>query len=446
MALATAGAACAVFVILGLLVYRAVAGSTAAQFDEVLQQQAGLALRYADHEYAEGDTLVPDSLPDLSAAIPFVYQITTRANELLYRSPGAPAAPLAGSPGDYANVLLGGHPWRVYSLGSGSSPLVIHMAARLEDRDALLSRMLRAVALPLLFALVLLTTLIVVVTERAFRPVRRIAAELAGRGADDLSAVNTAEMPVETHALGVALNGLLTRQAQALARERRFTADAAHELRTPLAALRVQAQVAARATTPAETRRALEKLLANIDRTTHLMGQLLALTRLEPGTSVAAGQSTAAYVVVDLVVDDLAPAARDKRVEVRLHGCEEALPGSAEMLYLLIRNLLENSIRNVSVGGHVSLQVSTADGAARLAILDDGPGIPAGERARAFERFYRIPGSASGGSGLGLSIVGRVVELLGGKIELSQPPTGSGLIVTVTLPFADVHTQGRTAA
>lgn len=446
MALATAGAACVVFAILGLLVYRAVASSTAAQFDEMLQQQAALALRYADHEYAEGDTLVPDTLLDTSAAIPFVYQITTRQNQLLYRSPGAPPTVLAaGTPG-YSTVLLAGRPWRVYALGSSATPLVIHMAERLEDRDALLSRMLRAVTLPLLFALVLLTTLIGLVTERAFRPVRRIAAELAGRDADDVSAVNTAEMPVETHALGVALNGLLGRQAQALARERRFTADAAHELRTPLAALRVQAQVAARAATPADTRRALEKLLTNIDRTTHLIGQLLALARLEPGTSVAAGQSTAASVVVDLVVEDLAQAARDKHVEVSFSGCQQTLPGSPEMLYLLIRNLFENAIRNVSVGGHVALEVSATDVDAVLIIRDDGPGIPAAERVRAFERFYRVPGSATGGSGLGLSIVGRVVELLQGEIQLSEPDTGSGLIVTVSLPFADPHTQGRTAA
>ncbi|HKD55540.1 MAG TPA: ATP-binding protein [Steroidobacteraceae bacterium] len=446
MALATAGAACVVFAILGALVYRAVASSTAAQFDEMLQQQATLALRYANQEYAEGDTLVPASLSNTSAAMLFVYQITTRSNELLYRSPGAPTAVLAAGTSGYATVLLGGRPWRVYSLGSDSSPLVIHMAQRLEDRDALLSRMLRAVALPLLFALVLLTTLIALVTERAFRPVRRIAAELAGRDGDDLSAVNTAEMPVETHALGVALNDLLARQAQALARERRFTADAAHELRTPLAALRVQAQVAARAMTPADTRRALEKLLANIDRTTHLMAQLLALARLEPGTSLAAGQITAAHVVVDLVVDDLAQAARDKGVEISLSGCQQPLPGSPEMLYLLIRNLLENSIRNVTVGGHVALEVSAAEGYAVLTVCDDGPGIPAAERVRAFERFYRVPGTATGGSGLGLSIVGRVVELLGGEIELSEPESGSGLIVRVSLPFGDAQAPGRTAA
>jgi len=448
MAIAVASAACAVFLILGLLVYQAVASSTATQFDEMLQQQAELALRYADHEYNEGDAPVPASLTGTAWVMPFgvIYQITKRSNELLYRSPGAPAAPLAGQRLGFSNVALDGRPWRVYSLASSATPLIIHMGERLEFRDALLARTLRAVAVPLLFALVLLTALIGVVTERAFRPVRRIAADLAGRGAHDLSPVNTAAMPVETHALGVALNGLLARHAQVLMRERRFTADAAHELRTPLAALRVQAQVAARATTPSETRHALEKLQTNIDRTTHLMGQLLALARLEPGTPTGVGDATPAHIVVDLVIEDLAQAARDKRLEVTVAGCEQLLPGSPEVLYLLLRNLLENSIRNVGVGGRVALEVSTREGHAVLCIADNGPGIPAAERDRAFERFYRIPGSASGGSGLGLSIVGRVVELLGGEIELASPASGSGLIVTVTLPLTGAQTAGRTAA
>jgi two-component system sensor histidine kinase QseC len=449
MAIAVAGAACMVFLILGLLVYRAVASSTAAQFDEMLQQQAALALRYAEHEYNEGDSVVPRSLAAGTQAMPLdvVYQITTRANQLLYRSPGAPQGPLAiGDRPGYSNALLDGRSWRVYSLSSGDTPLIIHVAEPLEYRDAALSRLLHAVTLPLLFALVLLTVLIGVVTERAFRPVRRMAADLAGRGADDLSAVNTAEMPVETHALGVALNGLLARHAEVLARERRFTADAAHELRTPLAALRAQAQVAARAATPAEARRALDKLQANIDRTTHLMSQLLSLARLEPGSSFNAGQSTQANVVVDLVLEDLAQAARDKQVEITLEGCRQRLPGSPEVLYLLIRNLLENSIRHVSERGRVGLTVIQRDRYAVLSIRDNGPGIPSAERSRALQRFYRIPGSASSGSGLGLSIVGRVVELLAGEIELSAPAGGTGLVVTVRLPFTGVQTQDQTAA
>jgi signal transduction histidine kinase len=448
MAIAVAGAACVVFLILGLLVYRAVASSTAAQFDEMLQQQAVLALRYADHEYGEGESVVPRSRAAAARAMPFdvVYQINTRAGQLLYASAGSPQAPLAvGNEAGYSNAVLAGRSWRVYSLSSASTPLVVHMAEPLEYRDAALSRTLRAVALPLLFALVLLTALIGVVTERAFRPVRRIASDLAGRGAEDLSPVNTATMPVETHALGVALNGLLSRHAEVLARERRFTADAAHELRTPLAALRVQAQVAARATTPSETRRALDKLQANIDRTAHLMSQLLSLARLEPGSSLVGGQSTPAKIVVDLVLEDLAQAAREKQVEITISGCLQRLPGSPEALYLLIRNLLENSIRHVSERGRVTLEVTARDQFSVLSISDNGPGIPSAERARAFERFYRIPGSVSGGSGLGLSIVGRVVELLAGDIELSPPATGTGLVVTVRLPSTGAQAQNRTA-
>jgi two-component system sensor histidine kinase QseC len=449
MAIAAAGAACTVFLILGLLVYRAVASSTATQFDEMLQQQATLALRYADHEYNEGESVVPRSLAAGTQAMPLdvVYQITTRADQFLYRSPGAPQAPLAvGNGPGYSNAVLDGRSWRVYSLSSGVTPLVIHVAEPLEYRDAALSRMLHAVALPLLFALVLLTVLIGVVTERAFRPMRRMAADLAGRDADDLSAVNTAAMPIETHALGVALNGLLARHAEVLARERRFTADAAHELRTPLAALRAQAQVASRAATPSEARRALDKLQANIDRTTHLMSQLLSLARLEPGSVVGAGQSTPASVVVDLVLEDLAQAARDKQVEITLEGCAQRLPGSPEVLYLLLRNLLENSIRHVSRQGRIGLTVTERDQYAALSITDNGPGIPSAERSRALERFYRIPGSASSGSGLGLSIVGRVVELLAGEIELSDPAIGTGLVVRVRLPFTPVETQDQTAA
>jgi len=447
MAIAAAGAACVVFVLLGLLVYRAVAASTAVQFDELLQQQATLALRYADHEYGEGDTVVPPAAA-LPPAMPFdvIYQIGTRSGQVLYRSPRAPAAPLtAGEGPGCTNVALSGRWWRTCSLGSRSTPLVIHMAEPLDYRAALLSRTMRAVAVPLSFALVLLTVLIGLVTERAFRPVRRIAAELAERRDDDLSPVNTAEMPVETHGLGVALNGLLARQAEVLARERRFTADAAHELRTPLASLRVQAQVAARAGSAAERRSALDKLQANIDRTTHLMSQLLSLSRLEPGSSFTPGQVTEAQRVVDLVMEDLAPGARDKQVAIAVAGCHHQVPGSPEVLYLLLRNLLENSIRNVSPGGRVALEVAAGDRDVVLTVSDNGPGIPRTERARAFERFYRIPGSAAGGSGLGLSIVGRIVELLGGEIALAAPAAGTGLVVRVTLPVSS-QPQARSAA
>jgi signal transduction histidine kinase len=446
MAVAAASAACVVFLLLGLLVYRSVAASTAVQFDELLQQQAALALRYADHEYGEGEALVPPAAAAVAMPFDLVYQIGTRSGQILYRSRGAPQAPFAsGQDPVCTSVALGGQSWRACSLRSSSTPLVIHVAQPLTYRSALLSRTMRAVVLPLSFALVLLTALIGLVTERAFRPVRRIASNLAERSDEDLSPVNTAEMPVETHALGVALNGVLARQAEVLARERRFTADAAHELRTPLAALRVQAQVAARATTAAETRGALDKLQANIDRTTHLVSQLLALARLEPGSTVIPGQMTETRRIVALVMEDLAQMARDRQVEISLAGCEQQLPGSPEVLYPLLRNLLENSIRNVSARGRVALEVAPGDHCAVLTISDDGPGIPRAERSRAFERFYRIPGSATGGSGLGLSIVGRIVELLGGEIELAAPAVGSGLVVTVTLPFA-AHPQARSAA
>ena len=195
----------------------------------------------------------------------------------------------------------------------------------------------------------------------------------------------------------------------------------------------------------AEMRSALDKLQANIDRTTHLMSQLLSLSRLEPGSSFTPGQVTEAQRVVDLVMEDLAPGARDKQVAIAVAGCHHQVPGSPEVLYLLLRNLLENSIRNVSPGGRVALEVAAGDRDVVLTVSDNGPGIPRTERARAFERFYRIPGSAAGGSGLGLSIVGRIVELLGGEIALAAPAAGTGLVVRVTLPVSS-QPQARSAA
>src|SRR6202035_4483743 len=161
--------------------YRAVATSTARQFDELLQQQAALALRYADHEYREGETVVPASVTNSGQPVQFdvVYQIATRSNQLLYRSPGAPLATLAAGDGPgYSNTVLEGRSWRVYSLSSSATPLVIDIAEQMKYRDPVMSRTLRPGALPLLFELVLLRELIGVVQVRAFRRVRRIAAEL----------------------------------------------------------------------------------------------------------------------------------------------------------------------------------------------------------------------------------------------------------------------------
>lgn len=430
-----------VFIVLGALVYRAVRVSTDQQFDEMLKERALLVLRYADHEYAEGDSLVPpapsaDAIGTLTFDV--VYQVVTPKNELLYRSPGAPVVPLTiqgGTASGFSDAYLEGRAWRVYALVSASSPLAVYMAEPLAYRKALLSQTARAVAAPLVLALILLAALIGIVTERALRPVRRLATDLDGRAPDDLSEVDTDAMPLETHSLGTALNGLLARQAQLLARERRFTADAAHELRTPLAALRAQAQVVARSSTPAEMRYGLERLQLSIDRTTHLINQLLSLARLEPVNVESVAQRTRAKVVIDLVLDDLAGAARDKELELQVFGCDYSLPGSSELLYLLIRNLLENAIRHAPRQGHVQLAVSADQDSASLLISDNGPGIPVAERERAFERFYRIPGNESGGSGLGLSIVGRVVQLLGGHVTLSDPPIGTGLVVTVRLPL-----------
>jgi two-component system, OmpR family, sensor histidine kinase QseC len=437
MAITVSAVAFIVFVVLAVLVYSAVEQSSARQFDDTLSQQAYLIQRYADHEYREGEAVVPKSGAVVRAPSAFglVYQIATRDNALIYQSAGAPATLLAhGTNSGFSTATLPGGDWRVYTTASSVTPLVVHVAEPLSYRAALMSHTLRALAFPLVFALLLLTVLIGFATQRAFRPVRRMASDLARRSPHEATPVNTREMPVETYALGVALNGLLGRQAEVLARERRFTADAAHELRTPLAALRAQAQLLGRAATPAEMRRSLAQLQTGIDRCTHLVGQLLALARVEPGGISAEDRLISVAAVIEMVVQDLEGAARERRVTVVVNDCEVGLLGSFESLYLLIRNVVENGILYSPDGGQVSIDASADDERVTLIIEDNGPGIPPAERERVFERFYRIPGGPASGSGLGLSIVKRVVEGLAGRIELGNRDTGTGLRVIVQLP------------
>jgi two-component system sensor histidine kinase QseC len=212
-----------------------------------------------------------------------------------------------------------------------------------------------------------------------------------------------------------ALNGLLARVQAALERERRFTADAAHELRTPLAALQVHAQNAARAESEAERRESLERMLAGLQRTTRLAAQMLALSR--------ASAPRAAFALISLreVVQE---AARQLNAQVDLSG-ESTVNGDRDQLLSLATNLLDNALRHG--GGKVRVELAGTT----LAVLDEGPGIPEAERERVFESYYRVPGSAGAGSGLGLAIVREIAAQHGARVEIGAGPGGRGTRVSV---------------
>ncbi len=228
------------------------------------------------------------------------------------------------------------------------------------------------------------------------------------------------------------LNALLERLREALERQQRFTADAAHELRSPLTALQVQLDMLARARTPEETRDALGALRAGMKRASRLVEQMLTMARLEPEAPLAQPSSVALDALAAQVAGELESLAEARRIELRLERLESAaVQGDAAALHALVRNLLDNAIRYTPAGGVVRLAAFSDGEHALLQVEDSGPGIPPEERTRVFDRFYRLPGSSAEGSGLGLAIAKQVADAHGGEIALADAAGGRGLRVSV---------------
>jgi len=229
------------------------------------------------------------------------------------------------------------------------------------------------------------------------------------------------------------LNRLFGRVARLLDNERRFTADAAHELRTPLAGLKTQAQVARASASDAERTHALDQVIAGCDRASHLVQQLLTLARLDPDEPAGKLETCDLHALARVAVAELAQFAFSKKVEIDLaDGAKAEAMGHAGLIAILLRNLIDNAIRYSPEGGNVQVRTTIVGDAAMLTVTDGGPGISADERGRVGERFYRILGTEESGSGLGLSIVKRIVELHGASFRLDEGEQGKGLSVRVT--------------
>jgi len=364
-----------------------------------------------------------------------VFQVLDHEGAVLLHSAGAPAATLASREG-YSDVQLNGEKWRVLARWDADGEYQAQVAERHAPRGELARHIALRMLLPALAALPLLALLIWLGVSKGLAPLGRIARDVASRAPQHLAPLDIQQSPREILPLVEALNGLFGRLNQALENERRFTADAAHELRTPLAALRVQAQVALRAQEDSERRHAIEQVLEGTDRATHLVEQLLTLARLDPDTARATHQPLDLRVVATEILSALAPAAVAKRIELSLtEGSPVMVQGDAAILGVLLRNLVDNAVRYTPEGGTVTVAVNSDHGSAVLEICDTGPGILPEERGRVLERFYRGLGTGQSGSGLGLSIVKRIAQLHGGELHLGEGAGGKGLKVRVLLPM-----------
>jgi len=363
-------------------------------------------------------------------------QMWSAAGTLVYRSDPAQAAPRPAGLGyeTLAERPRGAPSWRSYTLATGDGRVQVAQSFQ-ERRELALEQTLRLLA-PELLALPLLGAAIGWVVRRELRPVRALGEALARRTEGSTEPVAGATLPTELQPLVAGFNTLLDRQARAMATQRAVVADAAHELRTPLAAVRLQAQQLDRLEDAGERAAAHAALVGGIDRMTRLVAQLLTLARLEPGAAVRAATDR---VRLDLLARDvlaeLIPLANARGIELSLASDVALdLAGEAAGLRALVGNLVDNALRYTPAGGAVSVSVSRDAGDARLVVSDNGPGLAREHRELVLQRFYRVPGSPGDGSGLGLAIASAVVKRQGGRIALLDAE-GGGLRVEVCLPL-----------
>ena len=311
-----------------------------------------------------------------------------------------------------------GSAWRYLYLHDEHSGRTVAVSQRLKERLSTLTNALWVQLALTFLSLPLLLWLIARGIRRGLTPLDLLAGELAARNAQSLQPVSE-QVPAETLPLVQSLNALLARVAESLAREQRFTADAAHELRSPLAALKVQAEVLAMSSDEAEQQHHLGNIHESIDRANRLTEQLLTLARLDPMQALPDAQPIDWQRTAHQTLQSVNLQAREKRVQLKLEcacGFGQVFPplGNEVLLQLMLRNLLDNAIRYSPPNSHVTLTLA-ANG---LSVCDEGPGIAAEHLPRIRERFYRPPGQSQQGSGLGLSIVERIADLHGLRLDL----------------------------
>lgn len=401
-------------------------------FDAQLSQAAQTLLALASHN--EGD-----DIEDLGEATHkyqrrLRFQIWRGDGTLLMRSKNAPKLPLTAETGFSETNHDDGH-WRHYSQWNEDRSLQVQVSENHHIRDELIGHIAWRLLFPALFGLPLIGFWVWLATRQGFAPLDGIARQIASRDPQQLQPLHPAAAPEEIRTLLEALNGLFQRVEHTLESERRFTADAAHELRTPLAALQAQLQVAQRARDSEERDRSLTQLQSGLSRAAHLVDQMLHLARLDPESGLPDPQTVDLARLTEEVCADLGPQILARNIEFDLTAAPDSqVTGQAEWLRVLIRNLVDNAVRYTPEGGQVRVDLARENAALTLSVADSGPGIPVAERESVLRRFHRLNQGSQPGSGLGLAIVARIAELHGAMLKLDASTTPKGLRVTVQFP------------
>jgi two-component system, OmpR family, sensor histidine kinase QseC len=404
--------------------------------DAHLAQAAALLVARQTPELDDDDHGV--DAPTLHRYAPKVAFQVFHDGSLVLRSANAPVTPMVAGSGrrdsGFGTVQIEGRTWRVFATRGAERDVQVYVGERTDSRASILWAVLRSTLWPLVLALPLLALAAGGAVHRGVAPLRRLGRALAERPAHDLRPVKADDAPAEMVPMVDALNGLFERIGVLLDSERRFTADAAHELRTPIAAIRTQAQVALAEGDDPLRRQALLHTLEGCDRATRLVDQLLTLSRLDAQDAVAT-QRVDLATIARRVLADLAPQAIARQQTLEL---DAAVPcpvvGDETLLGVLVRNLVDNALRYSPAAAVVRVHVSPADGRAVLHVEDSGPGLSEADQARLGERFFRVAGSGERGSGLGWSIARRIAVFHRATLRAQRSRALGGLAVELTLP------------
>lgn len=382
------------------------------------------------------------------------FQIWRADGSLMLKSSSAPDFSLAPNQGGFSTTVLGDSSWRVFSLTDPKSKLQFQVAQLHQVRNKLVRTIAFTEIVPFILMYPLLAIAVWYAVEFALRQIKRVTAEVRERTEPgELKPLCITNVPSEVSPLVEELNNLFQRLEHAFAREKRFAADAAHELRTPLASVKTQAQVALRADNQDTLNKALSQIIAGVNRCTHVVQQLSILNSLKPDEPMYGLVDVELNELARTIITDVYPFALTNKVDIELHPAPEPalLKANEVLLQILLRNLIDNAIR---YSGHdalvrVTISRNQADSSKNTADLvikveDNGPGIPTELRERVFERFYRQLGTNTSGSGLGLSIVQQITELHHGRMSLCQSPDLHGACFVIILPTSeDLTPAGR---
>lgn len=374
--------------------------------------------------------------PTLHRYAPKVAFQVFHEGRLAQRSANAPAAPMS-APGrpfrvGFDTVQIGGVSWRVFAAQGREQDVRVYVGEQMSSRMEILWAVLRSTLWPMVVALPLLALAVWGAVRLGVSPIRRLGQALAQREPQALHPVAVAGAPVEMLPMIEALNALFARIDHLRASERRFTADAAHELRTPIAAIRAQAQVALAEPDEQARRHALLNTVQGCDRATRLVDQLLTLSRLEAADATAL-QAVDLRAVTQGVLAELAPKALGKHQTLEFEAPQPCfMRGNETLLAVLVRNLVDNAVRYSPPSARVTVALRQEAGRVVLSVEDSGPGLAEADRGRLGERFFRMPGSPESGSGLGWSIVRRIAQVHRLDVQVEPSSQLGGLAVCVT--------------